>query len=347
MSLSEEFRHSIKPLIIMNSIFTTGLIEYFVDDKINGIGIVHACFSIIFYISMVNVISFSSVMFQDESSLLIKLTYQLYVYSDYTFYIVTIIAGILRRKKIKLLTLQIETCIRSMDQLNLPMNLSKCLRQQYYIILTLVLILISMIMIDYKWLNLLETRIWSLLMRCYIERYPFIILLVTDVTFVFWMRQIKFSQLNELLKGMLTANIDSPQHKKILRIRNNRKNDSPSSDIHRTYKSNENVVTIKKAKKVHLELIKCAKNVNDAYGLHILMSVSTTFILITVVSYNIYYHIITGVYRTQIYQFVHFLYWISYLMFKIIIVSHVCERTIVEVCSLNIHYIFSQISTKY
>nr|KAF7434362.1 hypothetical protein H0235_002553 [Vespula pensylvanica] len=38
---------------------------------------------------------------------------------------------------------------------------------------------------------------------------------------------------------MLTTTIDSPQHKRILRIRNNRKNDSPSSDTHRTDKSNE------------------------------------------------------------------------------------------------------------
>ncbi|XP_043664283.1 uncharacterized protein LOC122627292 [Vespula pensylvanica] len=198
MSLSAEFRHSIKPLIIMNSIFTTGLVEYFVDNKINGIGIVHACFSIIFYISMTNVLSFSSVTFQDGRPFLIRLTYQLYIYNDYTFYVVTIIAGILRRKKIRHLTLQIETCIRTMDQLNIPMNLSKCLWQQYYMILIFIFILISMITIDYKWLYPSETHIWSIFMTYYIERYPFIILLVTDVTFVFWMRQEDTSGTNQV-----------------------------------------------------------------------------------------------------------------------------------------------------
>nr|XP_050845473.1 uncharacterized protein LOC127061980 [Vespula vulgaris] len=76
-----------------------------------------------------------------------------------------------------------------------------------------------------------------------------------------------------MLKNMLTTTIDSPQHKRILRIRNNRKNNSPSSDIHRTDKSNEDVITIKKSKEIHLELIKCARKINDAYGLHILLSI--------------------------------------------------------------------------
>ncbi|KAL2746806.1 gustatory and pheromone receptor 32a-like [Vespula maculifrons] len=96
------------------------------------------------------------------------------------------------------------------------------------------------------------------------------------------MRQIKFSQLNELLKGMLTTTIHSPQHKRILRMRN-RKNDSPSSDVHRTDKLNKDVIKIKKAKEIHLELIKCARNINDAYGLHILFSISTALILITII----------------------------------------------------------------
>nr|KAF7434355.1 hypothetical protein H0235_002546 [Vespula pensylvanica] len=210
MSLSAEFRHKIKPLIIMNSIFNTGLMEYFVDIKINTI----------------------------ESSL-IKITYRLYFYNIYLYQIGSIIFGVFRRKKTRRFTLQIETCIRTMDQLNIPMNLPKYFRQQYYYsVLYIVFVVISMIVIDYKWFISFGSSYWKILIFFYVIRYPFIVLLVVDITFVFWMRQIKFSQLNEVLKGMLTTTIHSPQHKRILRMRNG-KNNSPSSDVHRTDKSNK------------------------------------------------------------------------------------------------------------
>ncbi|KAI4479086.1 hypothetical protein M0804_011225 [Polistes exclamans] len=57
---------------------------------------------------------------------------------------------------------------------------------------------------------------------------------------------------------MLTTSIDSPQHKKVLGINNkgNNNNDFVSSGIYRTYKSNEEVIRMKKIREIHLELIK-------------------------------------------------------------------------------------------
>ncbi|XP_035723031.1 uncharacterized protein LOC118442013 [Vespa mandarinia] len=85
---------------------------------------------------------------------------------------------------------------------------------------------------------------------------------------------------------MLTTTTDSPQHKRILRMWNNSKDDSSSYNIHRTYKSNEDIIKIKKAKEIHLELIKCARYTNDVYGIHSLISVPTAFIFITTLGYN-------------------------------------------------------------
>ncbi|XP_047343965.1 uncharacterized protein LOC124946785 [Vespa velutina] len=210
---------------------------------------VYVFFSIIFYTSIASIFPSSAQVFRDERPLLIQLTGQLYIFSCHVFYIVNIITGILRRKKVRRFTLQIETCIRTMNQLNIPMNLSKCFLQQCYLILFLVFIIIIMIVFDYQWLILVRTKYW-ILVFFYVERYPYIAWLLIDFTFVFWIRciKIKFSQLNELLRSMLTTTIDSPQHKRVLRMR---KNDSPE---------------------IHLELIKCARNTNDAYNLHILMS---------------------------------------------------------------------------
>lgn len=88
-------------------------------------------------------------------------------------------------------TLQIETCIRTMDQLDIPMNLSKYFCQQLYVILFFVLILTTMIVIDYHWLIAFNgTTYWIIFIYFYLARYPIIGLLVVDITFVFWMRQV-------------------------------------------------------------------------------------------------------------------------------------------------------------
>ncbi|KAL2725487.1 gustatory receptor for sugar taste 43a-like [Vespula squamosa] len=241
-------------------------------------------------------------------------------------------------KKVRRFTLQIENCIRTMDQLNIPMNLSKFFWQQCYLISFFVFILLTMIIVDYEWLITFGTKYWIVLIFFYLGRYPFIISLVVDITFVFWMRQIKFGQLNELLKGMLTTTIHSPQHKRVLCMRN-RMSDSPSSGIHRTDKSNEDIIMIKKVREIHLELIKCARNINDAYNLHILISISAAFIFIIIISSDVYYFLKTMNYRTELLQSVTFLFWISYCTLKIIIISHVCSRTVTEIYDFTLQHI--------
>ncbi|XP_043664259.1 uncharacterized protein LOC122627279 [Vespula pensylvanica] len=120
--------------------------------------------------------------------------------------------------------------------------------------------------------------------------------MVIDFTFVFWIRyiKIKFGQLNAVLQNMLTTTIDFPQHKRVLRMKDNWEDDSLLSTIYHMYKGNENLVKLKRIKEVHLELIKCARNINDAYGLHILLSITTAFILIITVAYDAYFLHVTN-----------------------------------------------------
>lgn len=98
MSSASEFRRGIKLLIIMNSIFSTGLIEYFIDFNMNVIGIVYACFSIVLYVSLIYVFSFVTFNFAEERQLLIQITHRLYECNSYVSFIFFIIAGILRSK---------------------------------------------------------------------------------------------------------------------------------------------------------------------------------------------------------------------------------------------------------
>lgn len=217
MSSSSEFRRGIKLLIIMNSIFSTGLIEYFIDFNINMIGIIYASFSIVFHVSMIYIFSFITFRSDDEQQFLIQITHRLYECNSYVSFIFSIIAGVLRRKvkffhsrnllnllvfppfktffpcslqRIKRFTLQIETCIRTMEQLNIPTNLSKCFWQQFYVMLSLVFIFLCVIVKDVQILRSFGTNYWIIFIHFYLYRYPIIILLIIDFTFVFWLRQV-------------------------------------------------------------------------------------------------------------------------------------------------------------
>lgn len=60
--------------------------------------------------------------------------------------------------------------------------------------------------------------------------------------------KVKFGQLNAVLESMLTTTIDSPQHKRVLRMKDNWENELSLSTICQTYKTNENLVKLKKVK---------------------------------------------------------------------------------------------------
>ncbi|XP_043487494.1 putative gustatory receptor 28b [Polistes fuscatus] len=101
---------------------------------------------------------------------------------------------------------------------------------------------------------------------------------------------------------MLTTTVDLPQHAKVLRMKDNWENDLSLSIIYRTYKANENLIKLKRIEEIHLELIKCARNANDAYGIHILMSISTAFFLITIAAYNLLHAKNTGDILCELYE---------------------------------------------
>nr|KAF7434353.1 hypothetical protein H0235_002544 [Vespula pensylvanica] len=291
----------------MNSIFSTGLIEYFTDFKI--------------YI-------------MDGQPFLIQISLRLYVCCAYTSYIVPIIAGVFRRKKTKQFTLQIESCIQIMEQLNIPINLSRCFWQQCYIMLFFVFMIIYVTIFDIRTYMSLEFNYWRIFIFFYLYYYPFVLLSIFDFNFVFWV-----SQLNDLLKSMLTTTIDSPQHKRIIRSRNIKNNDPLLNNIRRTYKLDDDAMKIKKAREIHLELIKCARNINDVYGVHILFSISAALILITVTSYNMYCFLMTMNNNAQMYRIFVFTHWIVHFTIKIMIISHVCARTMIEIRDFTLQVI--------
>ncbi|KAF7407527.1 hypothetical protein HZH66_002064 [Vespula vulgaris] len=130
---------------------------------------------------------------------------------------------------------------------------------------------------------------------------------------------------------MLPTTIDSPQHKRVLRMKDNWENDSALPTLYGTYKANEYHVKLKKVKQIHLELLKCANILNEAYGLQILISIFTSLLFITTLLYNLYVILMTNNYSNWIIQFYMHFSWIFYHGIKIFAMANICQTTITEI----------------
>ncbi|XP_047344219.1 uncharacterized protein LOC124946886 [Vespa velutina] len=254
------------------------------------------------------------------------------------FYILTICAGIARKKQIKLFIEQLEASKHRIDELNISRNYSSYFRYQYIASIILIFIISGIILTNIFWFSCLNLSMdYSLILQFYyFENYPIIVMIIIDFTFVFWMRyiKIKFGQLNIVLQSILTTTVDSPQHKRVLRMKDNWEDDCLLSTIYQTYKTNENLMKLKRIKQIHLELIKCAGIINEAYGLQILISMSSSVISIIVLLYNLYANLFVNIFNNWIKGFLAHTYWIFFLISRIFIICNICETTMTEVYSL-------------
>ncbi|KAF7407534.1 hypothetical protein HZH66_002071 [Vespula vulgaris] len=158
--------------------------------------------------------------------------------------------------------------------------------------------------------------------------------MVIDFTFVFWISRyikIKFGQLNAVLQNMLTTTIDFPQHKRVLRMKDNWEDDSLLSTIYQMYKGNENLVKLKRIKRIHLELMKCARITNEAYEIRIFTSISSCVVFIITFLYSLYSISISNNYDNWMNEFYSHFYWIFYFAIKIFAINNICETTMAEI----------------
>ncbi|XP_047344287.1 uncharacterized protein LOC124946909 [Vespa velutina] len=290
------------PLIIVNSIVCTGLLEYFVDRMIRIIGFAYVVCCFVFY----NILFFTFMNTSDN----------------------------LMDNKGSELRKQIESCTRGMDVLNVPENYSSFFWYQCVIYAFLIFIILDLTLAEVFWFS--ETMLWpnysSILLLFYIDFYPVIVMLIIDFTFVFWIRyiKIKFGQLNAVLQSMVRTTIDSPQHARVLRMKDNWEDDFSLSTVYGTYKTNENFVKLKRIKQIHLELMKCARIINEAYGLPILISIFTSILFITTLLYDLYIISMANKHNNVIKKLYVHLSWIFYFCIMTLVKTNICETTITE-----------------
>ncbi|KAL2725483.1 gustatory receptor for sugar taste 43a-like [Vespula squamosa] len=331
-----DFQRTIMPLIIANSVVCTGLLEYFVDQPIRIIGFFYAMFCSVYYsILFYTFKEILDVSVRVQSAKVGRIITKFRFVNNAFVYVIAIFVGLSKRKRIKLFIGQLETCTRETDELNIPRNYSSLFRYQCIIGIFIIFMISGLIIDNLYWyadINLPFSYILTLQFH-YFDNYPYIVTMITDFTFVFWIKciKMKFGQLNAVLQSMLTTTIDSPQHKRVLRMKDNWEDDSLLSTVYRTYKANENLLKLKRIKRIHLELMKCARITNEAYEMRILTSISSCVIFIITFLYSLYSVSITNSYNNWMNEFYSHFYWIFYFAIKIFAINNICETTIAEI----------------
>ncbi|XP_058804657.1 putative gustatory receptor 28a [Phymastichus coffea] len=89
----------------------------------------------------------------------------------------------------------------------------------------------------------------------------------------------KYQILNESLKGILTNEPDASRHKRLVNYLTNEDHKLTLDVISHTV--NNPTSLIKLAKTIHLHLTKVCEEINDTYGLQILLSIIVAFVVIT------------------------------------------------------------------
>nr|ALG36126.1 gustatory receptor 2 [Sclerodermus sp. MQW-2015] len=129
---------------------------------------------------------------------------------------------------------------------------------------------------------------------------------------------------------MLTTTPESPQHKRVLRMRDDW-NKGVASTLDENRRTKENVDTMRAAKQVHLELVKAARNTNDIYGIQILLSMTASFVLITSLLYNAYVIIWLKLSSEEFSrEMIPLSCWVFFYASKLFAINHVCAKTSAE-----------------
>ncbi|KMQ91728.1 gustatory receptor 28b-like protein [Lasius niger] len=143
--------------------------------------------------------------------------------------------------------MRIMMCEKTMEQMGLQKNYRKFYLNQLYALGFVILIFIVFIVINYDgtWFTK-DTPLHIKIILVFAVNYPIALLYVSDLSFLHWVRyaKIRFEQLNSLLQRMLTTTPDSPQHKRVLKMKDEW-NKTFTSAMQQDRRSEENTDTMR------------------------------------------------------------------------------------------------------
>ncbi|XP_014483702.1 PREDICTED: uncharacterized protein LOC106749101 [Dinoponera quadriceps] len=238
---------------------------------------------------------------------------------------------------------RITMCEKAFEQMELSKKYRNMYLYQVYAFSLVVVIFVIFVVLNYDMMiqrDKMPFHVQFIVM--FIAHYPIALLYVADISFLHWVRysKIRFKQLNGLLQRMLTTTPDSPQHKRVLKMKDEWNKSFVSSAQQKENRTKENVDTMRAVKQVHLELIKCIRTANEAYGVQILLSMTVSFVFITALLYNGY-----KIYWVQITKYemrremASIACWTLFYASKVFIINHMCALASLEIRDFTLQLI--------
>ncbi|XP_066586170.1 putative gustatory receptor 28b isoform X2 [Prorops nasuta] len=307
----------ILPLAILNWISGTAIIEYPLGYSRKVMSLVYIICCIIGYGFLLSSASnclaeFYLTKITDSGNI----TFKALFYGNVFLAVCMIVFAWIRSKSTRQGIVHMGMCDQTMERIGIRKNYRKYFFYQIYYLLTLFAIVATFVCTNFVWMFAGHTPFGPKIILLIAINYPAIIMYFG----------VKFKQLNELLQSMLTTTPESPQHKRVLKMRDDW-NKGVTSDLNQNSRTKENVDTMRAAKQIHLELVKAARNTNDIYGVQILLSMTASFVLITSLLYNAYIIIWLKLSSDEFKrEIIPLCCWIFFYATKIFAINHVCAR---------------------
>ncbi|XP_017764048.1 PREDICTED: putative gustatory receptor 28a [Eufriesea mexicana] len=336
----KSMKEAMRPLILMNSLFGMSVIF---DNRKKSVHLIEYLHTIIFLVVYNVVIILSEPIFSEYYIIsLYKLCDDTYRYSSLINILIInglIIATRAQTKNLRTAIALVESCDRKIEEIGLPRSYKTMMKYQIRGILLGATTILVFCMTVYIWRFKKSTPFSVKLYLNFIGHLPVVITWLCNFSFCFWIRyfRMKFQQLNEVLRSMVMATPDSPQHQRVLKMKYDFQNNGfRSSKSNRVYENKENTTVMRSVKKMHLEMIKIVRIVNNIYGVQILLLMISSVISITILFYLLYR--ITWMELTvdsYLQEVIPLTCWIFFYIMLILYINHVCAKTIIEAASIG------------
>ncbi|KAK2575948.1 hypothetical protein KPH14_007310 [Odynerus spinipes] len=190
MPKSKEFRRTAMPLIILNSILCTGLLEYFTDRITNAIGFAYLAFILISYCTtFCCFLDTMEIIWHSQISGILAFLLNFQFLINAAMFISTFIAGLVQRKKMRLFLTQLKNCAREMDELGIPGSYSALINHRHLVTLCFIGLLTAIVMSE---LMIIKSYTGYILIfaYCFTNDIPTVVSFTVDMTFAYWIRQV-------------------------------------------------------------------------------------------------------------------------------------------------------------
>ncbi|XP_046142495.1 putative gustatory receptor 28b [Osmia bicornis bicornis] len=242
--------------------------------------------------------------------------------------------GRLNAKKVKNVIALFNKYDQTAEEIGFPREYRVVYQYQLYAFAISALFILTSAIIQYLLYLPPMLQLYKKTIIIFVLHFPLLLDSVGVISFCFWIRclELKFQQLNDLLRSIEAAKPDLPEEKRILTMVydfNNKKFSSLENDDIKG-----DALTMRLIKQAHLELIKIADVVNSTFGVQILLLIFSAFsYLVTFLHTNYKILWLSPGMEQTVRLIVLPTFAACFFGFEIFVVGHACGRTSTESAS--------------